>query len=74
MITDDKEKISHSNNGRDFLRHCFIIGVGSGAAAVALAVPIFWLVADLGPRFLNTRVLYFITKTQKFAYRLVHVS
>jgi len=35
------------------------IGVGSGAAGAALAAPIFWLVAVLGPRFLNTQVVCF---------------
>jgi len=42
------------------------IGVGSGAA--------FWLYAVLGPQFLNTRVVCFITKTQKIAHRVDHVS
>jgi len=50
------------------------IGVGSGATGAALAAPIFWLVAVLGPRFLNTQVVCFITQTQKIAYRVVHVS
>jgi len=41
-----------------------VIGVGSGAAGAAVVAPIFWLVAVLGPWFLNTRVVCFITKTQ----------
>jgi len=51
------------------------IGVGSGAAGAALAAPIFWLVAVLGPPFFfDTRFVCFITQTQKIAYRVVHVS
>jgi len=50
------------------------VHVGSGAAGAALAAPIFGLVAVLGPRFLNTQVVCFITQTQKIAYRVVHVS
>ena len=49
------------------------IGVGRGAAGAALAAPIFWLVAVLGPRFLYTRVVCFITQTQKIAYCVVQV-
>jgi len=45
-----------------------------GPAGAALAAPIFWLYAVLGPRILNTRVVCFITKTQKIEYRVVHVS
>jgi len=41
-----------------------IIGVGSGAARAAVGAPIFWLVGVFGPRFFNTRVACFITKTQ----------
>jgi len=50
------------------------IGVGSGAAGAALAAPIFRPVAILGPRFLNMRVVCFITQTQKIANRVVQVS
>ena len=36
------------------------IGVGSGVAGAAFAATIFWLVAVLVPRFLNTRLACFI--------------
>jgi len=35
-----------------------------GPQGAGVAAPIFWLVAVLGPRFLNMRVVCFITKTQ----------
>jgi len=54
-------------------RNCFTVNIGvrSGAAGAASAAPIFWLVAVLGPRFLYSRVVCFIT--QKIAYPVVQV-
>jgi len=34
------------------------------AAGAVVTAPLFWLVAVFGPRFLNTRVACFITKTR----------
>jgi len=56
--------IEKQKDCKNIIKHCgvfagrlklrtqlLIIGVGSGAAGAALAAPIFWLVAVLGPRF-----------------------